>query len=132
MTCHRLIAADVSSVVAGVRALGLTPAGVPPNGLRWFPSRVPLAGATVTWLDGWPRRELGWPLSCCLELEPSAHGTLAHLSATTLATVGRSRRGVPELALRAWTAHRLSTLAAAVEARGEARVEAQGEADSAA
>jgi hypothetical protein len=81
--------------------------------MRWFKT-LPPGAALIGWTEAW--RGARWSISCCLEIERAATGVLAHL---TTSWTGTSVPPLPPrlrtIALRAWTSHRLTELAAAVD-----------------
>ncbi|WP_375425375.1 hypothetical protein [uncultured Friedmanniella sp.] len=80
---------------------------------RWR-AHLPLTDRTTCWRTRLPD---GSVLEWCLEVEPGAHGVLAHLSAAPVAGRLTWLPGpVQRLALRRWTEHELTALARAVEA----------------
>lgn len=74
-------------------------------------------GPDLDWSRCWRTRMPGGAvLIWCLEVEPGANGVLAHLSAAPArGPSGRLPPPIPPLALRAWTARELASLARVAE-----------------
>jgi hypothetical protein len=123
VTCHRLIACGLSNVidhVAGLAGPDLASTGTEMP--RWFPHGAPRTAVVKSWREFGPGPQPGWPIDCCLEVEPAANGVLAHLSAMPASDQPWPMPGrVTDLVVKMWTARRLAKLANAVEAARERR-----------
>ncbi len=113
MTQHRLVHCQMSQLLAVAARRHVLCSPGPPSGRRWFPSANPPGSVALSWsgrLPGPPGVVVVW----WLEVEPAATGVLAHLTADVVARVWPVPPPVI-LALHAWSARELGTLARGAE-----------------
>jgi len=119
MTCHRLIHCQPDQLVHHVRRRPSVQLQPPHQVVPvWFPG-APRSTRTVV---GWLERCAGTRsmVVCCLEVERSATGVIAHLSTVSTGGIRPLPKSISTIMVKAWTARLLAALATGVEAEQQA------------
>jgi hypothetical protein len=115
MTCHRLIHCQPDQLVHLVSRRARVELQPPHQVMAvWLPHGGRVSRTVLGWRQPWlGTRSI---VTCCLEMERSATGVIAHLSTVTGDRLGSLPRSISTVVVNAWTARLLDQLAAGVEA----------------